>query len=74
MICRKASLSSAKRKAKESSTEVSSRELARVASPQVSPMRSRASLEDEETKKEKMEEASDRAPPPIRNVEMQEQP
>ena len=62
------SLSGTKRKAKESSNEGGSKELARVTSPQLSPVRSRAHLDKVE--KEKEEEASDRVPPLIHDVEM----
>jgi hypothetical protein len=68
----KVSLSGTKGKAEESSNKGGSMELARVTSPQVSPVRSRARLDKVE--KEKEEEASDRVPPPIHDVEMQELP
>jgi len=59
-------------KAEESSTEGSSSNAARLTSPQVSPAKSRARHEEEKKKEE--EEASNGAPHPLHDVEMQDLP
>jgi hypothetical protein len=57
-LCRKASLSGAKRKVKESTVEVGSREVAKVTSPRGSSARTRTRLDEKEE-----EEIDDRVPP-----------
>ena len=49
-----------------------SSDFARLTSPGVSPAKSRTHHEEEEKKKE--EEASNWAPPPVRDIEMQDPP
>ena len=71
--CRRASLSSTKRKAEESSTEDGSSDAAVLTSPRASPAKSRARRK-EEKKQEEEEEASNRVSPPLQDVEMPNPP
>jgi hypothetical protein len=63
-------LSSAKRKAEESSTEGGSSEAVMLTSPRVSPVKNRARCEEEK----KEEEVSNKVSPPLQDTEMQDPP
>ncbi|XP_039822746.1 uncharacterized protein LOC120684960 [Panicum virgatum] len=71
-VRKRASLSGAKRKVEESSTEGGSSDAALLTSPRASPAKSRARLEEE--KKKEGEEASNRVSPHLQDVEMQDPP